>query len=116
MHCDLRTPEKTLFVGAATMVVARSPRGEFGVMDNHAPLLAALGPSPLRIKTDAGEVAFAIAAGLMRVRGNKVVIIVQDAISRDDIDLAAVRARIGDATGEELAFLRVQERLGGTDD
>ena len=52
MHCQLQSPEQMLFDGEAKIIVARSPDGEFAVMDRHAPLLAALGPSPLRIKTE----------------------------------------------------------------
>ncbi len=115
MHCELRTPEKTLFAGEARMVVARSPGGEFGVMDGHAPLLAALRPSLLRIKTSDGEMAFAVATGLMRVGKDEVSILVQNAVRGDAVDVASVRARIGNATGEELAFLQVQEQLGGID-
>ncbi len=97
------------------MIVARSPWGEFGVMDGHAPLLAALRPSQLRIKTSAEEITFAVAAGLMRVEKDEVAILVQNAVRRDAIDVASVRARIENATEDELAFLRVQEQLGGVD-
>ncbi len=115
MHCELRTPEKTLFAGEARMIVARSPWGEFGVMDGHAPLLAALRPSRLRIKTGDGEITFAVANGLMRVGKDEVSILAQNAVRRDAIDVASVRARIENASAEELAFLRVQEQLRGTD-
>ncbi len=117
MQCELRTPESTLFSGEATMVVAHSPRGEFGVMEGHAPLLAVLGPSPLRIKTNAGETTFALASGLLRVDKDRVVILAQDAVPKTEIDVGAVRARIdalsaAEEAKEELAFLRIQEKVG----
>ncbi len=118
MHCELRTPERVLFSGEATMVVARSLRGEFGVMNGHAPLLAVLTPSPLRIKTPDGEVAFALARGLLQVDGNEVVILAQEAVPKEEINLDSVRARIAEVSGsgqvkEELAFLHAQERVKG---
>lgn len=117
MHCELRTPERVLFSGEAAMVVAHSPRGEFGVMNGHAPLLAVLAPSPLRIKTSDGELGFALASGLLRVGGNEVVILAQDARAKEEINLGSVRARIAEVSGseqaqKELAFLHVQEKVG----
>ncbi len=121
MHCELRTAEKTLFSGEASLIVARSPRGEFGVMEGHAPLLAVLIPAPLRVKTKDREHEFAVAAGLLRVDEDGVVILAQDAVPKEEIDMNFVRAKLAElsaATGAagELAFLRVQERIGGGSD
>lgn len=85
MHCELRTPERTLFSGEATMIVAKSPRGEFGVMDGHAPLLAVLAPAPLRIKTKERELKFALSSGLLRVSKGEVRILAQEAIPPEEI-------------------------------
>ncbi len=121
MHCELRTAERTLFSGEASLIVARSPRGEFGVMDGHAPLLAVLVPAPLRVKAEDREHEFAVAAGLLRVDEGGVVILAQDAVPREEIDLNFVRTKIAELSesegaAEELAFLRVQERIGGGSD
>jgi len=121
MHCELRTAEKTLFSGEASLVVARSPRGEFGVMDGHAPLLAVLVPAPLRVRAGDGEHEFAVAAGLLRVDEGGVVILAQDAVPKEEIDMDFVRTRIAELSGAEgaaveLAFLRVQERIVGSGD
>ena len=114
MRCELMTPERRLFSGEAEMVVARSPRGEFGVMNGHAPLLAALVPGEVRVKTAEGEHGFVVAAGLLRVGTDGVTILAQDAVPREEIDLARVRARIaeiGEGDPTELAFLRAQEKV-----
>ena len=67
MHCQVRSAERTFFDGEATMVVARSGRGEFAVMDGHAPLLASLADAPLRIKAGGDEVVLACYGGALRV-------------------------------------------------
>lgn len=123
MHCQLRSAERALFDGEATMVVAHSPKGEFAVMEGHAPLLAILDNAPLRIKTEKGEHAFALLTGLLRVSKEGVMILAQEAIPSEEIDLFAVRQRLTKIEQElpitqekdellrELAALRTQERV-----
>ena len=123
MHCQLRSPERTLFDGEATLVAAHSMEGEFAVMTGHAPLLAALDTAPLRIKTDDGERVFAVDSGVLRVSANGVMILAQGAIAVEEIDLAAVKARRAEIEEEiaeageknllqrELTLLQVEERM-----
>ncbi len=123
MHCQLRSAERALFDGEATMVVAHSPKGEFAVMEGHAPLLAILDNAPLRIKTEKGEHAFALLTGLLRVSKEGVMILAQEATPSEEIDLFAVRQRLTKIEQElpitqekdellrELAALRTQERV-----
>jgi len=123
MHCQLRSAERALFDGEATMVVAHSPKGEFAVMEGHAPLLAILDNAPLRIKTEKGEHAFALLTGLLRVSKEGVMILAQEAIPSEEIDLFAVRQRLTKIEQElpitqekdellrELAALRTKERV-----
>jgi len=123
MHCQLRSAERALFDGEATMVVAHSPKGEFAVMEGHAPLLATLDNASLRIKTEKGEHAFALLTGLLRVSKEGVMILAQEATPSEEIDLFAVRQRLTKIEQElpitqekdellrELAALRTQERV-----
>ena len=117
MHCRLVIPEGVLFDGKASLIVARSPNGEFAVMDNHAPLLAVLNPSPLRIKTSAKEHVYALSGGLLRVEQTGVTITAEQAISVDEIDLAEVRGRRTEVdeqlkdTPDDEELLRERERL-----
>ena len=123
MHCQLRSAERALFDGEATMVVAHSPKGEFAVMEGHAPLLAILDNAPLRIKTEKGEHAFALLTGLLRVSKEGVMILAQEATPSEEIDLFAVRQRLTKIEQElpitqekdellrKLAALRTQERV-----
>lgn len=125
MHCELRSPERTLYTGEATLVVAHSPEGEFAVMDRHAPLLAAIAASPLRIKDEEKEHVFAVSGGVLRVTDAGVTILAHEAISADAIDPAMIRTRrekvesaIASADEKamlqlELDYLDVQERLQG---
>jgi len=129
MRCQLQSPERMLFDGEAKIVVAHSPEGEFAVMDGHAPLLAALGPSPLRIKTEDEEHVFALSGGVLQVTTDGVSVLAHEAIPAGEIDLDAVSARREELAGseatntavsqgdtapgeQEIAFLDVQKKLG----
>jgi F-type H+-transporting ATPase subunit epsilon len=105
------------------LIVARSPNGEFAIMDDHAPLLAMLTASPLRIKTSTGERVFALSGGLLRVERTAVSITAEQAIPAEKIDLAEVRERRAkvdeqlritpddEALLSELEGLAVKERV-----
>ncbi len=122
MHCELRSADRTFYDGETTRVVAQSPRGEFAIMDGHAPLLAVLGSGPIRIHTEGGLRVYACRRGTLRVAGDQVRVLVESAVPAEEIDLIAVEAeldRLGDEAGtsphaqDQLAMLRaVKERFG----
>jgi F-type H+-transporting ATPase subunit epsilon len=93
MHCQIRSPDRTFFDGEATMVVARSSRGEFAVMEDHAPLLASIRSGPLRVKTVDEERVFACFGGSLRVSTDAhVIVLVEDAVPLEEIDVNALTA------------------------
>ena len=123
MHCQLRSADRTFFDGDASMVVAQSPRGEFAIMDGHAPLLAVLDRGPIRIHADGETRIFACHRGTLRTTGDRVSLLVESAVPVEEIDLSEIEARIRQfgetddvADVEEkdhLALLRtVKERYG----
>ena len=121
MHCQLRSADRTFFDGVASMVVAQSERGEFAIMDGHAPLLAVLDRGPVRIHTDDATKVFACRRGTLRTSGDRVTLLVESAVPVEEIDLPEVEARMAQLTeaeeafdeAEHLALLReVKERYG----
>jgi len=66
-------------------------------MDGHAPLLAAVGDAPLRVKTGDGEVTLACYGGALRVSNDGTVsVLVEDATPIEEIDLEGVRRRLAE--------------------
>ena len=123
MHCQLRSADRTFFDGDASMVVAQSPRGEFAILDGHAPLLAVLDGGPVRIHTADETRVFACRRGTLRTTGDRVSLLVESAVPVEEIDLSDIEARAsklgeGDDVAdveekEHLALLRtVKERYG----
>ena len=71
------TPEKKLFSGEAKGVQCPGVTGLFEVLDNHAPMIAALGNGKVLIKTNEGVKTIRISSGFMECLKNKVVVLVE---------------------------------------
>lgn len=111
MECQVRSADRTFFGGDATMVVARSARGEFAVLDGHAPLLATLRSGPLRIQTAEGERVFAGFGGTLHVSEDAAVtVLLEDAVALEEIDLTTPDASTRDL-GESAELEETRERL-----
>ncbi len=76
MHVELVSPERKLFSGEATIVIARPEGGDAAFLPGHAPFLGLLGIGPVTIRTaDGKEVKAAIHGGFIEVRNNSVTIL-----------------------------------------
>jgi F-type H+-transporting ATPase subunit epsilon len=101
MEVYLVTPEREVWSGEASLVVARGSEGELGVMAGHAPLLIELGIGPLFIQTDQERLAAAVDGGFLHVMSSgdesRVDILAEHAELAHEIDLEAARSRIEEA-------------------
>jgi F-type H+-transporting ATPase subunit epsilon len=113
LHCQLRSPDRTFYDGEVVSVTARSPRGEFCVLAQHAPLLAELAEGPIRIRTADGELQFACFGGTLSMDGARVVVLGSEIVPREEIDVGELRTRIADPSLPlpELAALQARLRL-----
>jgi F-type H+-transporting ATPase subunit epsilon len=98
----LVTPEREVWAGQATMVVARGTEGEVGSLAGHAPMLIQLGIGPLCFDPAEGaRSAAAIVGGFLHVVTNRgetrVDILAEHAELRDEIDLEKARQEKAEA-------------------
>jgi F-type H+-transporting ATPase subunit epsilon len=63
----LVTPEREVWSGQASMVVARGTEGEVGILAGHTPMLIQLGISPVFIQTEGERIAAAVDGGFLHV-------------------------------------------------
>jgi F-type H+-transporting ATPase subunit epsilon len=104
------TPEREVWTGEADMVVAQSVEGQLGILPGHAPLLALLDIGPLRVVTGRGdEVRAVIEGGFLHVAFDRVDVLAEYAIPKDEIDAGAERARKEELEGR-LAQADEEER------
>ena len=80
MEVRVVSPESELFRGEATEVYARAiDEGEFGILANHQPVLVALAPASVRVKTEGGqEHAFEVGGGFLQFRDNRLTVLADE--------------------------------------
>jgi F-type H+-transporting ATPase subunit epsilon len=95
---EVLTPEGQVFAGEVEMVSTRTTTGSIGVLARHAPLMAILEPTELRLyKSESDVVRFAQGEGYLQVVDNSALVLVEEAIPPEDIDRAAFEARLREA-------------------
>lgn len=94
----LLTPEKTVLSAEVVSLVAPGSQGFLGVLANHAPLITALQPGPLKLRyPDGREETVCVSGGFMEVSRNRAVVLA-DAVERpEEIDVDRARGAAGRA-------------------
>ena len=77
MQLEVVTPDKKVFEGEATSVVFPGSDGEFQVLNNHAPMISALGKGEMRIVSSGKEEKVIIDGGVVEVLSNKVIVLAE---------------------------------------
>ena len=74
------SPERVLYEGEATAVVAPAYDGEVGILTGHAPMMSLLGTGSLRISGGSGAASqFQIEGGFLQVVDNNVRVVTEKA-------------------------------------
>ncbi|HYP54957.1 MAG TPA: ATP synthase F1 subunit epsilon [Solirubrobacterales bacterium] len=95
---EVLTPEGEVFEGEVRQVSTRTAVGEIGILANHAPLLAALRPTELRLQVSDSETRrYAQAHGWLQVFGNRARLLVEEAIDPEQLDAATLKEQLADA-------------------
>jgi F-type H+-transporting ATPase subunit epsilon len=96
--CEVLTPEGQVFSDEVEMVSTRTTTGSIGVLANHAPLMAILEPTELRLyKSESDVVRFAQGEGYLQVVDNRALVLVEEAIPPDEIDRSNFESRLREA-------------------
>ncbi|MEI7625693.1 MAG: ATP synthase F1 subunit epsilon [Actinomycetota bacterium] len=95
---EILTPEGEVYKGEVEMLSTKTSVGSIGILANHAPLLAMLDPTELRLyESDTEIVRFAQGEGYLQVSDNKALMLVEDAIRPDALDVENLRERLDEA-------------------
>lgn len=114
LHVELVAADRSVWSGEATMVIARTPSGDIGVMPGHQPLLGVLLSGPVTIRTsDGGTVVAAVHGGFLSFSDNKLSVLAEIAELADEIDVARAERALErskadtDAAAERRAEVRL---------
>lgn len=84
MKVSIVSPEANLWQGEATLVIARSPEGEFGIMRGHTPFLASLVPGRVTVVSGSTRRSFDVTGGFLEASGPAddyhVIVLADDAV------------------------------------
>ena len=95
---EVLTPEGQVFADEVEMVSTRTTTGSIGILARHAPLMAILEPTELRLyKSESDVVRFAQGEGYLQVVDNQALVLVEEAIPPDEIDRGAFESRLKEA-------------------
>jgi F-type H+-transporting ATPase subunit epsilon len=114
---EVLTPEGEVFADDVQMVSTKTAVGSIGVLAHHAPLLAMLDATELRLyRSDSEIVRFAQSEGYLQVADNRALLLVEEAHEPDSLDAGELRDRLQQAereieeAGEDSERRRVAER------
>jgi F-type H+-transporting ATPase subunit epsilon len=77
MRVTVISPERSIFDGDATAVVAPAFDGEVGILPRHAPFMTLLGEGRLTVRAGDAEHKFSVRGGFLQVSGDAVRIIAE---------------------------------------
>jgi F-type H+-transporting ATPase subunit epsilon len=115
-HFDLVSPEKLAFSGEVDQVDVPGVEGDFGVLAGHAPVVAAIRPGILTVKSGGTHQKIIVLGGLAEVSDNGLTVLADVATSIQDLDrqafanqISEMEAKLAEKEGSELD--RAIERL-----
>jgi F-type H+-transporting ATPase subunit epsilon len=84
MHVTIISPERAVYDGEATAVVAPAYDGEVGILPRHASFMTLLGAGRLIVRRGADVSQFRVRGGFLRVRNDAVRIVAEHAQGASD--------------------------------
>ncbi|MEI6109166.1 MAG: F0F1 ATP synthase subunit epsilon [Actinomycetes bacterium] len=109
--------DRSVWVGTAKSIVAKTPEGEIGILPGHEPVLSLLVNGVVRIEpTEGANVAIAVHGGFVAVDSDNVRVLAETAELASDIDLDRAQTALtrvqGVETPEAMAALhRAETRI-----
>src|ERR1700760_660953 len=99
---EVLTPEGEGFAEDVQMISTKTTIGSIGILAHHAPVLAMLAPTELRLyRSDSDVVSFAQSEGYLQVAENRALLLVEEAHEPGELDAGQLRDRLQQA-GSEL--------------
>ena len=78
MQLEIVTPDEKIFEGEAKHVQLPGKDGLFGILDNHAPIVATLKKGKIKVEATGGDIQhFEIGGGVVEMNNNKVIVLAE---------------------------------------
>ena len=100
LFCRVITPEEVIYDGETNLVIVRIADGDLGVLVDHSPLVSTVEVGEVRIKEGDDQLVYATSDGFFKVSENLVQVLVEEAVSVEEIDVDAAETRVEEAERE----------------
>ena len=102
LHVALVVPDRELWSGQATMVIAKTAEGDIGVLTGHSPVFGILAEGSLVeiLSDDADPVRAAVSGGFLSVADDRVSILAAQAELAGEVNIEQTRAELAAALAE----------------
>jgi F-type H+-transporting ATPase subunit epsilon len=97
LFCRVITPQEVIFDGEADLVIARIADGDIGVLVDHSPLVSTVEAGEVRIWENDDQRVYATSDGFFKVSENLVQVLVEEAVSPQEIDVDEAENRVEEA-------------------
>jgi len=91
---DLVSPERVLVSEDVAEVIVPASEGDFGMLPNHAPIIASLRPGALTVRGNGGERKYFVRGGLAEGRPEQLTVLAQRAMPLDELDREKITQEI----------------------
>jgi F-type H+-transporting ATPase subunit epsilon len=108
LHFELVSPEKLLFSGEVDQVDVPGSEGDFGVLADHAPLIAMLRPGIVTVHNGGSKETLVVFGGFAEVSPAGLTLLADSAMAVEDVDQAALAAQIKELE-EKVAKMKAEE-------
>lgn len=96
LNVSVISPEKILYKGEVDSLVVPGSEGFFGILPNHAPLVATLGIGVLEIRKGEKLKNISVEGGFIEVKDNTVSILTDHGALKEDIDIEAEKKALAE--------------------
>jgi len=94
---ELVSPERLLFAGEVDSVVVPASEGQITVLKDHAPFMSTMKPGVVEVSDGARTQRLFVRGGFADVSAKGLTILAEQAVTVEELDLAAIDAEIKNA-------------------
>lgn len=96
LQVALVTPEREVWSGSASRVIAKTLDGNIGILTGHAPVFGvlALGSLVRILDIEGNDVTAAVSTGFLSVADDRVSVLAQRALMASDVDVKATESEL----------------------
>jgi F-type H+-transporting ATPase subunit epsilon len=80
MYLEIITPDKKIFEGEVNLIKLPGSKGDFEILNNHAPIISILEKGTIKIQdSNKKEHFFEVDGGVIENKANKIIVLVESA-------------------------------------